>query len=63
MARTDTNFNADVMPWSPLSATASIYPALLAPSQDEGGAALLAAPGGPLPFGLDLEAPEPEGRA
>lgn len=63
MARTDTYFNADLMPWSPLSATASIYPAIVAPAQDDVGTAIVIEVGGPRPFGLDPEQPEPEARA
>lgn len=63
MARTDTLLLADVMPWSPLSSPASIFPALVAPAQDDVGTAIIVEAGGPRPFGLDLERPEPEARA
>jgi hypothetical protein len=63
MAASDTNSMNDHMPWSPISATASIFPALVAPVRDDVGTALLVELGSLRPFGLDLEAPEPEARA
>jgi hypothetical protein len=62
MALTDTNRISDIMPFSPLSATASIYPALMAPAQDDVGTAWLADLGGPIPFGCDLGEPSREER-
>jgi hypothetical protein len=54
MALSETNRISDIMPWSPLSATASIFPALVPPAQDDVGTAWLAELGGPVPFGCDL---------
>lgn len=63
MAASDTNRISDVMPWSPISATASIFPLLAAPTQDDVGTAWLVELGGPVPFGCDVPAPQAEERA
>lgn len=62
MAATDTHRLSDTVPWSPLSAPASIFPMLLAPAQDDVGTTFLADLGGPLPFGFDPVAPNAEER-
>lgn len=63
MAASDTYFLGDQHPWSPLSSTASIFPAVVAPARDDVGTALLAELGSVRPFGLELEVPAPEARA
>lgn len=60
MALSDTSRIADIIPFSPLSAPASIYPALVAPSQDDVGTAWIAELGGPVPFGCDVAEPPAE---
>ena len=61
MALTGTFRVADLIPWSPLSAPASIYPALVPPAQDDVGTAWTVEAGGPVPFGWGpVEATEPE---
>lgn len=65
MSASDTLYYADDFPWSPLSATASIFPALMPAARDDVGTAILVELGTLRPFGLgpDAEAAEPEGRA
>jgi hypothetical protein len=65
MAASDTLHFNDDFPWSPLSATASIFPAQLAPARDDVGTAILVELGTLRPFGLgpDAEVDEPEGCA
>lgn len=62
MAASDTLRVNDMLPWSPISAPASIFPLLAAPAQDDVGTALLADLGGPIPFGFDPVAPAAEER-
>jgi hypothetical protein len=63
MAASDTFRVNDAMPFSPLSATASIFPAITAPTQDDVGTAWLVELGGAVPFGCDVPAPQAEERA
>lgn len=63
MAASDTFRVSDVVPWSPISAPASIFPALAAPAQDDVGTAWIGELGGPVPFGCDLVEPVPEDKA
>jgi len=65
MAASDTMHFSDQLPWSPLSATASIFPALTPPTRDDVGTAILVELGSLRPFGLEPAAGSagPEGRA
>jgi len=56
MAASDTMHFSDDLPWSPLSATASIFPAHLAPARDDVGTAILLELGALRPFGFGPEA-------
>lgn len=60
MSASDTNRLSDIMPWSPLSATASIFPLDVPAAQDDVGSAWLGELGGPVPFGCDRPESGPE---
>ncbi len=57
MAASDSSRMGDLIPFSPLSAPASIYPATTQAPQENPGTASLASLGGPLPWGCEEPTP------
>lgn len=61
MAATDTLQVSDLIPWSPLTATASIFPAHHAPARDDVGP-IAGTVTRLVPFGLELPEREEQAR-